>query len=77
MPLFEYSCRNCAHRFERLSSVKSTETVICPNCQSEQVDRLLGLPGLGKVVDTSSVTQCSKDGPPCGASYCRRSSIGT
>ena len=51
MPLYEYRCRCCGARFERL--VRSTAsastsgtaapqpTVICPQCQSSQVERLL------------------------------------
>lgn len=52
MPLYEYRCRGCGVRFERLvrstssSSTGGTATaqqpaILCPKCQSDQVERLL------------------------------------
>ncbi|NLI14829.1 MAG: zinc ribbon domain-containing protein [candidate division Zixibacteria bacterium] len=41
MPIFEYTCRDCGHRFELLHSADSTETVKCPSCGSTKTDKLL------------------------------------
>ena len=51
MPLYEYRCRDCGARFERLvrstSAADASDTVaarpaiVCPTCESAQVERLL------------------------------------
>jgi putative FmdB family regulatory protein len=53
MPLYEYRCQCCGARFERLvrstagASTSGTATpqlaVVCPQCQSAQVERLLSV----------------------------------
>jgi putative FmdB family regulatory protein len=37
MPLYEYECRACRHRFETL--VRRGETPACPACQSASLER--------------------------------------
>ena len=44
MPIYEYECRGCEHRFEKLirpSSDGRGEIVVCPACQSADLPRLL------------------------------------
>jgi len=53
MPLYEYRCRCCGKRFERLvrgmATAPATGTavagtvpaIVCPECQSAEVERLL------------------------------------
>ena len=44
MPIYEYECRACHERFERLVRPSSTEAPhvpSCPHCQSEDLERLL------------------------------------
>ena len=43
MPLFDYVCQQCGHRFEALVR-KSDETVECPKCKSEKTERQVGRP---------------------------------
>ena len=73
MPLFEFECRDCESRFERL--VRATESVSCPQCDSEDLERLLGAPaGLpGRSRQALPVTSdCPPpDAPPCGPGCCR------
>jgi putative FmdB family regulatory protein len=38
MPLFEYSCRACGHKFETLV-LSQSRTVSCPKCSSEEVQK--------------------------------------
>ena len=45
MPLYEYECFLCGHRFERIRSVADAATVNCPECRGK-VRRLLGAPAL-------------------------------
>jgi putative FmdB family regulatory protein len=39
MPIYEYTCRACEHRFEELVSASGT-IVACPDCTSGDVQRL-------------------------------------
>jgi len=40
MPIYEYACRSCEHRFEELVSRYGT-LVACPQCTSGDVSQLL------------------------------------
>jgi putative FmdB family regulatory protein len=37
MPLFEYTCRGCGHRFETL--VTANRTPACPACASSDLEK--------------------------------------
>ncbi len=41
MPLYEYVCTDCEHRFEELVSSSGGTVVACPHCASTTVDKLL------------------------------------
>ena len=41
MPLYEYECRGCHHRFELLVLVSTTPT--CPACKGTDLDKLLSI----------------------------------
>ncbi|MBN1879445.1 zinc ribbon domain-containing protein [bacterium] len=42
MPLFEYECKKCGHRFTRiLSSISAEKSVRCTQCQSDDIHRLI------------------------------------
>ena len=41
MPIYEYTCRSCAHRFEAI--VRASDIPKCPACQSEDLERLISL----------------------------------
>lgn len=41
MPIFDFSCRTCAHAFEALVR-KDAPT--CPKCQGTDLERLLSMP---------------------------------
>lgn len=47
MPIYEYRCGKCGNEFDRIFSnhQKMTESkVICPNCASKRVKRLVSAP---------------------------------
>ena len=41
MPIYEYECRACGHRFEQL--ILRANTPECPSCQSHDLERLISL----------------------------------
>src|SRR5271156_4676413 len=43
MPLYEYKCKKCGHRFERIQSFSAPDEKECPVCQGE-VERLISTP---------------------------------
>jgi putative FmdB family regulatory protein len=46
MPIFEYRCRACEHRFERLVRGQAESPPRCPECDSPDVEKLLSLPSV-------------------------------
>ena len=72
MPLYEYTCRKCNHSFEALVTARAATAVKCPQCESDELDQLIGLPAPGRVTDSQPATNCRGDGPPCGAPWCGR-----
>ena len=40
VPLYEYECQKCGYLFEELVSFSNADNVPCPECGSEQVERL-------------------------------------
>jgi putative FmdB family regulatory protein len=45
MPLYEYECFLCQHKFEKIRRVANASDVTCPECGGS-VRRLLGAPAL-------------------------------
>lgn len=44
MPIYEYKCPKCEHRFEQLvKSMSAEETVVCPECGSKHVEKQLSV----------------------------------
>ncbi len=37
MPLYEYQCEKCGHRFEKIESVSASATKKCPKCGARAV----------------------------------------
>ena len=47
MPIYEYRCDNCNRVFEKLiRSLSQPPEIICPHCQSRQVQRLISAPAV-------------------------------
>ncbi|MDL1970732.1 MAG: zinc ribbon domain-containing protein [Candidatus Desulfofervidaceae bacterium] len=68
MPIYEYVCDDCGHRFECL--VRSNDKITCPKCQGTNLTRLLSAcsfsfgPGSNK---TNTSTTSSKSCSTCSA----------
>ncbi len=41
MPIHEYECRRCEHRFEAL--VRGSDRPTCPQCQGDDLEQMLSL----------------------------------
>jgi putative FmdB family regulatory protein len=42
MPIYEYRCRQCRKKFEHIHlSTGCAETICCPHCKSQELDRLI------------------------------------
>jgi putative FmdB family regulatory protein len=66
MPLYEYQCKACGHRFEALV-YRSAQPTTCPLCQSKELERLLSafaMSGSG----TAKGDSCSMRAPSGGCS---------
>jgi putative FmdB family regulatory protein len=46
MPLYEYECEACAHRFERIQKFSDPPADTCPSCGKSPVRKLLSSPAI-------------------------------
>jgi putative FmdB family regulatory protein len=73
MPLFEYSCKSCEHRFEAL--VRSSDTPTCPSCHGAALERRQSVfaahtAGPSTSSTAPSVGACGACGDPRGPGAC-------
>jgi putative FmdB family regulatory protein len=45
LPLYEYKCAKCGHRFEKIESVTASETKKCPKCGGK-AERQIAAPAI-------------------------------
>ncbi len=70
MPIYAYSCADCAHEFETL--VRSGETPACPKCGGARLERQISLIAKpasgGPSSEHSAEHACAamEGGEPCG-----------
>ncbi len=63
MPLYEYECRDCGHRFEAF--VTSSKQPQCPSCQSRNLEKQISVFGVGPAggsYSPGSKSSCSSGG---------------
>ena len=46
MPLYEYQCESCSHRFERIQKYSDPLVDTCPNCGKGPVRKLISSPAI-------------------------------
>lgn len=68
MPIYEYRCGACGHRFEKL--VRGGAAPRCPSCESDVLQRLVS--GFALAAGADAVTRMSAAAPgpaaaPCGS----------
>jgi putative FmdB family regulatory protein len=61
MPLYEYKCNDCDTKFEELT-MRSSDVVTCPKCESENVTRLLSTFASSGGSSKSSAPSCGSGG---------------
>jgi putative FmdB family regulatory protein len=44
MPIYDFECRSCGERFERLQKLSDADPTVCPHCGKEEVKRRLTAP---------------------------------
>jgi putative FmdB family regulatory protein len=55
MPMYEYRCQKCSTRFEMLRRMADADCDLeCPECRSEEVERLLSAFSAGGCGSSSS-----------------------
>ena len=70
MPIFEYICRECRHRFEAI--VLGSQKATCPKCESKRLDQQLSSFAVGgdKAASASPAPPCGACGDPRGPGAC-------
>jgi len=59
MPLYEYTCKDCGSTFEQLIAARDRDSgVVCPDCGSKHVQRLICAFAIGKAATGSSSVSC-------------------
>jgi len=67
MPIYEFICKSCQHRFEKLSRMTES-TQSCPLCGGS-AEKAISVPAPGQVSSASTP-------PPCAASCGKTSGFG-
>lgn len=44
MPIYEFQCQACGHRFDRLQKMSDPDPTTCPSCGEPRVGRMLSAP---------------------------------
>lgn len=67
MPLYEYQCKKCGHRFERIQKFSDPHVKKCPECGGA-VEQLLSAPAVQFKGSGWYVTDYGKGGSSSGSS---------
>ena len=63
MPLFEYVCTECGHKFEKLIlSSRREREIHCPTCQSKSVNKAFSIFGTNSGSANPSASNCAPSG---------------
>ncbi|WP_367359154.1 FmdB family zinc ribbon protein [Syntrophus buswellii] len=65
MPIYEFRCKSCGKDFEVLFfSISEKREVLCPDCNSDEVEKLMSV--FGGTSGSTSSSSCST----CSSSSC-------
>ncbi|GAB4456106.1 MAG: zinc ribbon domain-containing protein [Armatimonadaceae bacterium] len=66
MPIYEYRCKKCENRFEKMRPMSQAHhPAICPECQSDQTMRLLSLFASQNGESGEACDSSQASGTPC------------
>lgn len=64
MPMYEYECGACGHRFERIRKFSDPPVEECPSCGEAKVQKLLSSPAIQFKGTGWYITDYAKKGAP-------------
>ncbi len=44
MPIYEFECTDCGHRFDHLQKLSDADPTVCPACEAEKLRRRVSAP---------------------------------
>ena len=62
MPIYEFECSGCGHRFDRLQKLSDPDPSVCPACDVAEVKRRLSAPSFRLAGGGWYETDFKKDG---------------
>jgi putative FmdB family regulatory protein len=68
MPIYEYACRECGRRFERMRRTDERLVAVeCPACAGRETMLVMSAPGhVGAGAASAAVPSCDMGGGCCG-----------
>jgi putative FmdB family regulatory protein len=71
MPLYEYGCRGCGHRFEDIRKADDRlRASACPACGGEETSLRLSAPGFVGAATGAAAASCATQAGGCCGGYC-------
>ena len=68
MPLYEYLCKVCHHRFEKIQKFSDPLVTECPECGEDEVEKVISAPAVQFKGSGWYVTDYAKKGSSQGSS---------
>lgn len=62
MPIYEFECSSCGHRFDRLQKLSDTDPSVCPACDAPHLRRMVSAPSFRLAGSGWYETDFKKDG---------------
>jgi putative FmdB family regulatory protein len=75
MPIYDYKCDGCQHRFEENHAMSAPLVKTCPACNEEKVRKVLSTGGIlnsskGGQEMSAPASPCASMGGGCGGGVC-------
>ena len=77
MPIFEFECPRCNHRFEDLLRSSTAKNPPCPKCKCVKTQRMLSTFAMGGRSESGSSCDHSQSGGSCSCGSCSGGSCST
>jgi len=62
MPIYEFECSHCGHRFDRLQKLSDADPTVCPACDAPHLRRMVSAPSFRLAGSGWYETDFKKDG---------------